>query len=208
MKVKMHDKLITKRKLMRSRNKARQALSEILGKKSKRYRSAIKSLRDAAFDKKREYKELYITKLEHLKLKYREDEQEKIDNIPDEMQDYVSLSIFDREKFDRLETKSYEVTCVGNIILSNEEKSVLEMHPKFCVMDVLSEGAMNFEIELANAKLRIQLQRELDEKLEDEDEVEISPEEKNVIEEEEAKSRLVFNPMTKTFDDRRRTTTN
>ena len=109
MKVKMHDELITKRKLMRSRNKARYALSETLGKNSKRYRSAIKSLRDAALDKKREYKEVYVTKLEHLQLKYREDTQEKIDKIPDEMQDYVSLSIFDREKFDRLETKSYEV---------------------------------------------------------------------------------------------------
>ena len=44
-----------------------------------------------------------------------------MDKNPKEMQDYVSLSIFDREKFDRIDILSFEVTCIGDIELSDEE---------------------------------------------------------------------------------------
>ena len=207
LKVKMHDEQITMRKLIRQRNKARSTVSDMMGKNSKRYRATIKRFRDAALAKKAEMREGYQHKVRDLKFKYREDAQEKLDKIPVEMQDHPTLSIFDREKFDRVEIQSYEVTCVGEINLSNEEKSILTMHPKFCVMDALEEGAIEFEIELANAKLRIQLQKEIEEKLEDGEEIELSQEEKDTIEEEEAKSRLTFDPLTKTYDDRRRRVT-
>ena len=120
MEVKMHDEQITRRKLMRSTNKARANISVLLGQNSKRYRTTIRKFRDAALARKAEYKEKYSKKLEHLKFKYREDEQEKLDKIPEEMKDYLTLSIFDREKSDRLQVLSYEVTCVGEIQLSDE----------------------------------------------------------------------------------------
>ena len=207
MKTKMHDEQITKRKLMKSRNQARTTLADALGRNSKRYRTTIRKLRDAALARKNEMRDKYKDKVRDLKFKYREDTEERLDKIPDEMQDYHNLSIFDREKFERIQIQSYEVTCVGEIHLSNEEKSVLRMHPKFCVMETLKEGAMNFEIELANAKLRIQLHKENDEKLDDTEEIELTQEEKDTIEEEEAKSRQTFDPLTKTFDDRRRRVT-
>ena len=62
---------------------------------------------------------------------------EKLDNIPREMGEYISLSIFDREKYDRIETLNYEVTCVGDITLSDAEKSVLRLHPKFSIIETL-----------------------------------------------------------------------
>ena len=207
LKMKIHDEQTTKRKLIRKRNMARTTVAGMMGKNTKKYRTAIRYLRDAAKAKKAEIRERYKNKLRDLKFKYREDAQEKLDKIPEEMQEYLNLSIFDREKFDKVEIQSYEVTCVGEMQLSNEVKSVLKMHPKFCVMDALQEGAMEFEIELANAKLRIQMQRELEEKLEDEEEIELSQEEKDTIEEEESKSRLTFDPITKTFDDRKRRVT-
>ena len=122
LKVKMHDEQITMRKLIRQRNKARSTVSDMMGKNSKRYRATIKRFRDAALAKKAEMREGYQHKVRDLKFKYREDAQEKLDKIPVEMQDYPTLSIFDREKFDRVEIQSYEVTCVGEINLSNEEK--------------------------------------------------------------------------------------
>ena len=135
LKIKIHDEQTTKRKLIRQRNMARTTVAGMMGKNSKRYRTAIRSLRDAAKAKKAEIGERYTSKLRNLKFKYREDAQEKLDKIPEEMQEYLNLSIFDREKFDKLEIQSYEVTCVGEMQLSNEVKSVLMMHPKFCVMD-------------------------------------------------------------------------
>ena len=62
-------------------------------------------------------------------------------------------------------------------------------------MDALQEGAIEFEIELANAKLRIHMQKELEEKLEEGEEIELSQEEKDAIEEEESKSRMTFDPI-------------
>ena len=73
LKLKMHDEQITKRKLMRQRNKAGSTVSAKLGRNSKRYRAAIKSFRDAAMAKKAEMRERYTSKLRDLKFKYRED---------------------------------------------------------------------------------------------------------------------------------------
>ena len=181
MEVKMCVEPVTKRKRIRARNKARSDTSKLLGMNSKTYRTTIRGFRDAALARKVEYRDKYDKKLEHLKFKYREDEQEKMDKIPDEMQEYVSLSIFDREKYDRLEIRSYEVTCVGDLNLSNEEKTILTMHSKFCLLETLHEGSLEFEQELAYAKLRMQIQKELGEKLDEAEEVEVTPEERELM---------------------------
>ena len=142
MEVKMRDEQVTKTKLIRARNKARAELGKILGKNTKRYRTRIRSFQDKAREVKSEFRELYKDKLEHLKLKYREDKEEIMDRVPDEMSEFVHLSVFDREKYARLETKSYEVTCVGDITLSKEEMSILRMHPKFAIVEDLKEGGL------------------------------------------------------------------
>ena len=80
-----------KKKKMKNREDARTTLSKKLGKNSKPYRSTIRKFRDAALEKKAEYRTKYSNKLEHLKFKYREDEEEKLDTIPKEMQEYASL---------------------------------------------------------------------------------------------------------------------
>ena len=81
--------------------------------------------------------------MEHLKFKYREDAEEMLDKVPTEMQEFFTLSIFDREKFDRIEIQSYEVTKVGKIEVSNNEESVLKMHTKFSIIEDLQDGAQN-----------------------------------------------------------------
>ena len=67
LKIKMHDEQITKRILIRQRNKARSTVSGMIGKNSKRYRATIKSFRDAAKAKKAEIRERYTSKLRDLK---------------------------------------------------------------------------------------------------------------------------------------------
>ena len=83
---------------------------------SKTYRTTIRGFRDAALARKVEYRDKYDKKLEHLKFKYREDEQEKMDKIPDEIQEYVSLSIFDREKYDRLRSSHMRLPALEILI--------------------------------------------------------------------------------------------
>ena len=136
-----------------------------MGKNSKRYRTRIRGFQERARKVKAEAKEKYQKKLEHLKFKYREDEEEILDNVPEEMKEFMDLSIFDREKYERIQIQSYEITCVGETDLSDEAISVLKMHPKFSVMEDLKEGGLEFEQELAYAKVRIQIQKEIDERL-------------------------------------------
>ena len=79
------------------------------------------------------------------------------------------------------------------------------MHPNFSIMEDLKEGKLEFEQELSYAKLRIQIKKELDERVEDE--VELTQEEEDKIEEIEATSRMTFDPINKIFDDRKRRVT-
>ena len=94
------------------------------------------------------------------------------------------------KNFDKLEILSYEVIRVGDSELSPKEEKVLKMHPKFSTMDTLQEGALDFEQELSYTKLRIQMHRELGEKLEDTEEdkkeTQMTPEEQEYMEEQEA----------------------
>ena len=46
----------------------------------------------------------------HLKMKYRNTEEEKLDTIPKELEEYITLSIFDREKFERIKTLDCRVS--------------------------------------------------------------------------------------------------
>ena len=74
--------------------------------------------------------------------------------------------------------------------------------------ECIQEGSLEFEQELAYAKLRIQLHKELDEEVEDEEEkVELTLEEEEKMEEIEAKIRPTFDPVTKVYDDRKRRVT-
>ena len=204
MSVKIKDEQTTRGKLVRKRNKARSGLMKLHGRNTKKYRTAIRGLRKAAQDIKIPLKKLYDEKIPHLKAKYRETEDEKLDKIPAEIEEYVTLSVFDREKYDRVEALSYEVTCVGDVKLSNEEKSILSLHPKFSLIEDLRDDSLEFEQELSYSKLRIQLNKELN----DVDELEeTTPEEELIAEEEDAKSRLTFDPLNKIYNDRKRRVT-
>ena len=209
MDIKIRDERVTRTKLTRVRNISRTKLMKEMGRNSRKYRTAIRGLRQAAWDIKNNYKILYENKLEHLRLKFRKTEAEKLDKIPKEMEEYFELSIFDREKFDRLEASSYEVTCVGDVTLSNEEKSVLKLHPKFSIIETLQENTIEFEQELSYAKLRITINKEIqeNEELESNDDPSKTPEEEEAALEDEARSRLTFDPQTKVYNDRKRRVT-
>ena len=131
------------------------------------------------------------------------------------MQEFVSLSIFDREKFERIQPLTYEVTCVGKVTLSDKEKSVLRMHPTFSILETLKEDTMEFEIELSNAKWRMTINKELqDQEDEERQDLQDAPqptpptqEQADQAEEEDARSRLTFDPLTKVYNDRKRRVT-
>ena len=209
MEIKRGDERKYNEELNRERNMLRRKLEELYTKNSKPYRRIIKELRQEAAKIKRESSEKYEEKLKHLKEKYKMKNDEKLSQVPKGLDKFWSLSTFDRGKFDQVEKDSYEVEVIGDITLSDNERSVLSLHPKFSVISALQEGDIDFEQESAFAKLRMQLGKELDERLEDDTEgkFEMTSEERSKAEELEARTRQVFDPIEGVFDDRKRRVT-
>ena len=205
MMIKLRDERKTNQKLISKRNQDRRKLAEIFGLNSKPYRAKIKIFQDEARAVKSEIRTKYKDKIEHLQLKYRETEEEIIDKVPAEMEELATLSIFDREKFDRIEVKNYEITKIGEVNLSPEEESILKLHPKFSVIQTLKENAMDFDQELSYAKVRMEKQKEIEEQTEEP--VEQTEEEKEKMEELEAEQRQTFCPVNKIYNDRKRRVT-
>ena len=85
----------------------------------------------------------------------------------------------------------------------DNEKKVLQLYPKFSIMENLLPGWIDFDQESSNAKLRMSLSKEYEEELDEEDEVSITEEERNKIDEISAMSRQTFDPVNKIYDDRK-----
>ena len=93
-------------------------------------------------------------------------------------------------------------------ILTEKDKSVLRMHPKFAVRDKIDDEELDFQEQLGYAKQRYTLLKEEEERLDsdddDEDDLKMTEEEdlanKNLQEEYEAKSRQYYDPEKKIFN--------
>ena len=87
---------------------------------------------------------------------------------------------------------------VGDIILDDDEQAVLRLHQKFSVNQTLQEGNLEFEQELTYAKVRMEVGKELEEKLEESETLEMTEAEQEQAEQLEAMTRQTFNPETGT----------
>ena len=81
------------------------------------------------------------------------------------------------------------------------------MHPKFSVLQKLPKDALDRDKELAFTKVRMQLNKEKEEQVEDEDAVEMTEKEQERCDELDAQCRQIFDPVEKVFDDRKRRVT-
>ena len=68
MSIKIHDEQVTRSKLIRTRNVTRTKLMRELGRNTKKYRTVIKGLRQAARDVKTSYKTAYEDKMVQLEV--------------------------------------------------------------------------------------------------------------------------------------------
>jgi hypothetical protein len=209
--VAMESKLVdarrTDKKLKSEQNILRRKIYRKTGDDSRKSKKMIRILKNHARQKKQELKIKYKKKVEHLKKKYRQDEEDKIDEIPAGMEGLEELSIFDRKKFEKIKTTEIEIMTLGDVELTDNERKILGLHPKFSVVQKLPKDALDLDIELANAKLRMQLKKEYDEKVDGEEEIEITDEEQERLDELDAQCRQIFDPVEKVYDNRKRRVT-
>ena len=126
-------------------------------------------------------------------------EELKIDN----------LSIFSKEKYDAKQIADYDAEILGDIEMSDNERLIFRLPPKFSVEENLPPEGLAQEEEMANAKTRMTIAKEEDENVEDDDGIEIEDDEEFTKEMEkcEARSMQIYEPSTRTFDDRKRRAT-
>ena len=131
----------------------------------------LKNLRKEAAKAKIKAMKKNDAKMKHLRKKFRNNEEEKLDNIPDALRDLKleNLSIFSKKKFDEKETIEYEVGILGDVTLSNNERLILKLPPKFAVEENLPVEGLALDEELAFAKARMTISKEEGERV-DEDE--------------------------------------
>ena len=205
MESKFMDEIYKKSGLTRSRNKWRGVLADLLGKNRRRYNTVIKKLRSAARAVKSSYKQKYRHKITHLQKKYKEDEEDKLDKIPEDIEEFKELSVFSKAKFEKIIPVIYDTASVGEMQHDEDEKAILCLNPGFSVMQNLPKGGLEFEKETSYAKARMEIGKELGERVEGQPDM--SEEEVKKIEEMEAKTRITFDPETKEYNDQNRRVT-
>ena len=181
-------------------------------KNSKSYRSILKMMRLEAMKIKNEMKSKFGEKMDHLRSKYRDMEDELLRKVPTGLEEYATLSVFDSKMFDEIEIQDYNIEILGDVEMTNDELAVLKLHPKFSIISSLKEGGIDFEQEAAFAKMRIEITKDA-ERSEGNDEHITEEERKDdenrrkVMDEHEAESRQVFDPVKGVFDNRKRRVT-
>ena len=202
MKAKLADEQAWRRDLGRVRAQMRKDLVEKLGgEKVRRWRRVINHLNKLAKTTKEKLNEKYNNKIQHLKQKYRnENEENEDEEVPSDLTDFSDLTIFQKARYEEIETQKYDVKTIGDVVLSDDEKKVLQLHNKFSILETLKPSSMNVKIEASLAKLR--MEKEKDDLYKD-----FTVEERSKDEELEARNRMIFDPTEGIFDNRKRRVT-
>ena len=233
MDLKIRDENFRRQELQREKNKLRRELAMKLGNNSRPFRRVMKYLNGEANKTKNVNMEKYREKIKHLRRKYKVEEEEKLDEVPTELENFSTLSVFNGEKFENIKCDEITITIVGDINVDEDEKAAMRLPPKFSMMQKLEKNGLAYEQEAAYAKLRMELRKERENEesnmsehchrktigrgggdpemgkaTPDLNKEPTSEEEKKDTEDEEdAKSRQIYDPIEGVYDPRKRRVT-
>ena len=134
-------------KLETERYNVKKMIEDILGKNTKKARNIVKKMRQEAARSKSTMMRKHEEKLKHLRRKYRKTEEEKLDKIPEVLEELQieNLSIFSKAKYDNKTTVEYEADVLGDIEISDNERLILRLPPKFSVEENLPPEGLAHE---------------------------------------------------------------
>ena len=196
MEVKKRDEIQHVREMKREREEKKKWLAKIHHPKTKPYKRVIQYLRQEAERAKEIQSKKYWEKIHHLEERYREEKEEE--KIPAGMEKLSHLTVFSDERYDSIEKDEIQVPIIGEIELTEEEKMILRKNPKFALPEKLQEDTMREDMEKAYSLMRMELKDEEDTeeiRTEEEDEKE------RKMREEEARTRQIFCPIEKIYDE-------
>ena len=141
MNLKMIDEKMTNSSLETEKYSTRKQIDKAFGKNSRKTRNIVKKMRCEAGRAKSRLMRKHEAKMKHLRRKYRTNEEDKIDKIPDSIADLKleGLSIFNKKKYDEKKKIEYDVEIIGGATLGPNEMQILKLPLKFAVEENLSE---------------------------------------------------------------------
>ena len=102
----------------------------------------------------------------------------------------------------------YEPEIIGDIELHDNERLILMLPPKFSIEENLPKDGLVIEEEMSYAKARMTINKEMEERLEDDEGLGMDDtEDEEEMERFEAETRQVYNPRKRIYDDRKRRAT-
>ena len=212
MTIKIQDEAQHHRELCRKREKRKKWLEAEFKHKKYQYKKLINQLRKEAEKTKKDQKSKYDKKTQHIEAKTKQEDTEE-EHIPKGMEKLIGIKIFRKEAFDEIKMIDTEVPIIGEVELSEAEKNILRRTPKFAIPETLEEHSLKEDMEKAFCKLRMELR---DEEVNEDDNKLDAPILKSKEEEEreekeaqeyDAKSRQIYDPINKIYDDRKRRVT-
>ena len=144
----------------------RRKIKEETGENSKMTRTKLRKLNMLAREERREKTKIYNNKIRNLQRKYKKDEEQKLDRVPEEIRDFEHARVFSRKGFEEIDGAEVQVIVVGEIELSEEEREVLQKHPKYAILEHLDIKEIEVDIELGQSKWRYSMMSRLREEKE------------------------------------------
>ena len=129
----------------------------------------------------------------------------KLTTVPEHLAKYKDIKIFDPPTNAEHQINA-DVMIIGDIEIDSDEMSVLTLPPDFATLANLDEESFIHEEEMAMTKLRWEKKKMIEEDLGEEN-IELTEQEKERIDIEDAQKRQIFDPINKVLDLRRRRVT-
>ena len=155
MEVKRRDEIHRNKELTIQREEKKKWLARIHHPKTKPYKKVIQYLRQESEKEKEIHNRKYWAKIHHLEERYRKEKEEK--KIPPGMENLSHLAVFDEEAYMKIERNRIQVPIIGEIELTEEEKSIIRKNPKFAIPERLLEDTLRQDMKKAYSLMRMEL---------------------------------------------------
>ena len=209
MRLKLKDEIQHNKELKKEKNIERNRMTRKYHQQTETYKKTMKYLRQEAEKTRRLSMAKYKRKMGHLETRYRErrGETEEGDTVlPPGMENLAELRVFSAEKYEKIEIEEISVHRIGNIEITREEEELLKRNPKFSIPTRLEEDTLSKEMEKAYSLIRMELREEEEEKkVEETEKMDENLEQRQ--KEDEAKTRQVYDPIEKRYDEGKRRVT-
>ena len=213
----MKIKLIDETRYLRECKKVRENIRNYIRHKLSRrkYDNIMRGIKEKMNKRKYELEKKYLNKTKYLEADRKREIVERLTIVPQGLEEFAECKIFNKEHMEKILPEKPEVTTIGKVDLDEEEKSILELNPKFAVLKRLNLLEMEQDIEVGIGKIRYEfrrkqeLKRELEiyeseygerasKRLKVDEKISKKEEEEEII--KDSKSRQIYDPLTKVFD--------